>query len=441
MSAYLIVASSSVSKPWAGASMASAQRRNVPISSGASPSCSLITMPGRGNANSDTNSQRPRWMNTSMSWSQMRSTSGTICRTRPGETRATSSRPSYCSACQETWIRAIGCGDGRAVLTVKSDLLRKVEQDNGAANRSRRPGARSCGLASADSEAPPPPSTSPWPGSPGCTPTRPRPITPLWSRPPTGAWCPSSAAFEPAAPEKGALPGVGRRQERLWFACNPEHFRRPAASPVGRVRFHVAAAHSGIGPRLDEVVDGEPGTAQGPDPAAVGQLVGSCAVFLGDGAQTEIVVLEACYYLSGVVVVAGGEPRAGDAEHQAAEAAQDARGFGDRQVRGRPAQPAVIAEHHVKAAGRERNLLSRPLHQRVAGCSHRLPGCGELGLGQVEPHHRRALGGQRPRPLARAAAKLKDPFAGDVAQRAECGVGNGEHATAVARHRSAHPGH
>src|SRR5580693_10675116 len=44
MSAYAIVVSSSVSRPWAGASMASAQRRKVPISLGARPSCSLITM-------------------------------------------------------------------------------------------------------------------------------------------------------------------------------------------------------------------------------------------------------------------------------------------------------------------------------------------------------------------------------------------------------------
>src|SRR5260370_40822968 len=100
----------------------------------------------------------------------------------------------------------------------------------------------------------------------------------------------------------------------LWFACNPEHFRWPAASPVGRVGFGVAAAHAGIGPRLDEVVDGEPGTAQGPDPAAVGQLVGGCAVFLGDGAQTEIVVPEPRCHLVGVVVIAGREPRAGDDE-------------------------------------------------------------------------------------------------------------------------------
>ena len=57
MSAYFSVASSSVSRPWAGASMASAQRRNVPISLAARPSCSLITMPGSGKANSCTNSQ------------------------------------------------------------------------------------------------------------------------------------------------------------------------------------------------------------------------------------------------------------------------------------------------------------------------------------------------------------------------------------------------
>ena len=39
-------------------------------------------------------------------------------------------------------------------------------------------------------------STGRWPGSPGCTPTRPRPTTRPWSRPPTGASCPSSGACE-----------------------------------------------------------------------------------------------------------------------------------------------------------------------------------------------------------------------------------------------------
>ena len=134
-------------------------------------------------------------------------------------------------------------------------------------------------------------------------------------------WSPRYAALD-IWPAAGKAPAAGCG---LWFACYPEHFRWPAASPVGRVRLGVAAAHSGIGPRLDEVVDGEPGTAQGRDPAAVGQLVSSCAVFLGDGAQAEIVVLEPWCHLVGVVVIAGRESRAGDAEYQAAGAAQDAR--------------------------------------------------------------------------------------------------------------------